>query len=81
MCLCRSNPSTVEDEYDPQDGLLREFAKSRGLGDCGNSASWAWDGSMFRLASYLALDRCMGGPPGTFLSRWQTANDPVSPDE
>lgn len=57
--------------------LLGMAAKGRGLADCGSSASWAWDGKMFRLASYHALDECRGAPPGTWFSRWQTANDPL----
>ena len=52
-------------------------AKGRGLADCGSSASWAWDGKMFRLASYQSLGLCRGAPPGTWLSRWQTANQPL----
>ena len=67
----------TEAEYDPQSRLLSMHAKGRGLADCGESASWAWDGKMFRLASFHALDACLGAPPGTWLSRWQTANDPL----
>lgn len=71
----------TEAYYQPPDRLLRGYAKYRGLADGGTSASWSWDGTIFRLASYHELDQCRGGPPGTFLSRWQTANDPVDPDE
>jgi hypothetical protein len=67
----------TEADYDPASRLLSEHAKGRGLADCGQSATWAWDGKMFRLASFQALDECLGAPPGTWLSRWQTANDPL----
>jgi len=67
----------TEASYDPKTRLLGMFAKGRGLTDCGASATWAWDGTMFRLASYQALDPCLGAPPGMWLSRWQTANDPL----
>lgn len=65
-------------EFSTEDRLLREWAKGRGLADCGMSASWTWDGKMFRLTSYRSLDECRGAPPGIWLSRWQTANDPLS---
>lgn len=61
-------------DYSPESRLLFMAAKGRGLADCGESASWAWDGGMFRLASFQALDECLGG--STWSSRWQTANDP-----
>ena len=67
----------TEADYSEKDRLLYMHAKGRGLADCGEAASWAWDGHMFRLASFQALDECEGAPPGTWLSRWQTANDPL----
>lgn len=54
--------------------LLVEFAKYRAHTDCGRTASWAWDGNIFRLASFSELATCRGGPLGTFLPRWRTAN-------
>lgn len=68
-------------DYWPEGRLLSSAAKGRGLADCGSSASWAWDGQAFRLASYRALDECKGAMPGTWLLRWQTANSPLRPDE
>lgn len=67
----------VEGHYEQERRLLWMAAKGRGLADCGSSAAWAWDGQMFRLASYHALDECRGAPPGTWFSRWQTANAPL----
>jgi hypothetical protein len=67
----------TEAEYSDDARMLTMHAKGRGLADCGESASWVWDGKMFRLASYAALEECGGAPPETWLSRWQTANDPL----
>jgi hypothetical protein len=67
----------TEADYDPDNRLLLTMAKGRGLADCGLGASWAWDGKVFRLASYEELDVCQGAPPGTWLPRWHTANDPL----
>lgn len=71
----------VEGNYVQESRLLWMAAKGRGLADCGSAASWAWDGRIFRLASYQALDECRGAFPGTWLSRWQTANDPLTEEE
>ena len=67
-------------DYDPESRSLWMAAKGRGLADCGSSASWVWDGKMFRLASYHSLGVCRGAPPGTWFSRWQTANRPLRPE-
>ncbi|WP_324827944.1 DUF1176 domain-containing protein [Qipengyuania zhejiangensis] len=63
--------------YSSEDRLLTEWSKGRGLADCGTSASWAWDGEIFRLTAYRSLEVCSGAQPGTWPSLWQTANDPI----
>ena len=83
-------PDEYSEPYDPyfvtsanygdRERLLFSSAKGRGIGDCGYSASWAWDGRMFRLASYRALHECRGSLPGEWISRWQTTNDPLPAD-
>jgi len=43
------------------DGMtIYAFAKGRGLGDCGVSADWAWDGTGFRLMRLSMMDSCRG---------------------
>jgi hypothetical protein len=54
--------------YLEKERLLTTCEKARAMDDCDLSASWAWDGKQFRLASYQS-----GG-----LSLWQTANYPLS---
>jgi hypothetical protein len=54
----------VEGEWDPETASFSEAAKGRGLGDCGVSTTWAFDGAAFRLADASRLHRCAGGPPG-----------------
>lgn len=41
-------------------GQASEFAKGRGLGDCGEASQWRWDGRMFRLAGHRYMPRCAG---------------------
>jgi hypothetical protein len=53
----------TEPEYDASKRLLYSMAKGHGR--------------MFRLTSYQALNACAGAPPGSWLPRWQTVNDPL----
>ena len=39
---------------------LSSFFKGRGIGDCGEEASWTWTGGAFRLNSYITLPECRG---------------------
>ncbi|NYZ61736.1 DUF1176 domain-containing protein [Luteimonas deserti] len=60
--------------YVPATGTLSHLAKGRGLGDCGEAATWRYDGQAFQLASYSALRRCGGAAPGDWPSLWRTAD-------
>ncbi len=50
----------VNASFDPATGILSEFAKGRGPGDCGTSNNFAWDGEQFRLAEQHFMDECRG---------------------
>lgn len=39
---------------------LSSFSKGRGLGDCGSSESYVWDGNMFRLVEAFGMEQCRG---------------------
>lgn len=41
-------------------GTLSAFGKGRGIGDCGDSSEWGWDGATFQPLSYSALYECRG---------------------
>ena len=56
-------------------GQLSHFAKGRGLADCGESATWAFDGRDFRLQRYHRLGWCRGGNPGDWPTLWRTRGD------
>ncbi len=49
--------------FDPKTMVLSSFDKGRGLGDCGSSASWLWDGHAFALLEASLLDACPGALP------------------
>lgn len=50
----------VNGDFDPAKGELGSYMKGRGIGDCGSSESYVWDGAMFRLIEARAMGECRG---------------------
>lgn len=53
-------PGITNAHWDGPAGQLEHYDKARGLGDCGNEMSWAWDGARFRLITANRLEECRG---------------------
>lgn len=53
-------PMLVNARIDPRTGTLSSFAKARGLGDCGTSADYRWDGARFRTVEQRVMGACRG---------------------
>jgi len=53
-------PDLVNAGFDAKTGRLESFSKGRGLGDCGSSESYVWDGAMFRLVEQRVMSECRG---------------------
>jgi hypothetical protein len=49
--------------FDPKTQTLSIFSKARGVGDCGESADWVWDGRAFQLISDNIMPACRGVLP------------------
>jgi len=47
-------------EFDPATMAISDFAKGRGIGDCGTSATYVWDGQRFRLTRQEEMSECRG---------------------
>ena len=62
----------TEASYDPHSGQLFHAARGRGIADCGESATWRYDGNAFHLMSYNSQPGCDGGEPGDWPSVWAT---------
>ncbi len=58
-------------KYDPTSATFSQTSYGRGIGDCGMTAAWVFDGKDFHLASLTYQDRC-GGVPGDWLTLYQT---------
>lgn len=54
---------------DVDGGVLRSYAKGRGLGDCGVMQAFVWDGTQLRLTEQRAMGECRGNPD--YLPVWQ----------
>lgn len=61
-------------DYDPSTATLFHSAKGRGLADCGEAATWRFDGREFRLTSYAYLGRCSGPEPGNWPTSFRSAD-------
>ncbi|WP_242128854.1 DUF1176 domain-containing protein [Sphingobium sp. Sx8-8] len=54
------HPMLVNAEWSAESSTLQSYAKGRGLGDCGGSESYVWDGTRFRLIEATAMGECRG---------------------
>ena len=62
-------PTLVNASWDPEARRLREYSKGRGLGDCGTSSEYVWDGERFRLVGQQDMAECRGAL--TWLTTWR----------
>lgn len=58
----------VNSGFEPKTLSLSHYHKGRGIGDCGDSANWVWDGKIFRLVGLSAMSECRGS--NNFLRLW-----------
>src|SRR5215472_424146 len=52
--------SPINAGFDVATQTLSTFNKARGLGDCGSTSEWLWDGQAFRLLLSKAMPECHG---------------------
>jgi hypothetical protein len=52
--------SPINAGFDEATQTLSTFNKGRGLGDCGSSSDWVWDGQAFRMVLSKAMPECHG---------------------
>lgn len=55
-----AHPVLVNASWTPESASLESYAKGRGIGDCGSSESYVWDGTRFRLVGASAMGECRG---------------------
>ena len=59
----------VNADWEPGTRRLSEFAKARGLGDCGGHSDYAWDGARFRLVRQESMGECRGSID--YITTWR----------
>ena len=62
-------PTLVNAGWDAKTGRLASYAKGRGLGDCGSSETYVWDGALFRLVAATQMPECRGSV--NWLTVWR----------
>lgn len=55
-----AEPILVNAGFDTRTGTLSSYSKGRGLGDCGSSEEFVWDGQRFRLTNATSMGECRG---------------------
>ena len=65
----------VNAQWDEKDHRLSEFVKGRGVGDCGRTGEYVWDGSHFRLVSASAMSECRGATH--YIPVWHARAEPA----
>ena len=63
-------PSLTNAFWNARDRLLVEYAKGRGIGDCGVLAQYGWDGARFRLVRQEEMGECRGSTK--FIRTWNS---------
>lgn len=63
----------VNSDFDATTNTISAFNKGRGLGDCGQMASWQWTGTSFALRQEEAMNDCLGLTSDYWPTTWQTA--------
>jgi invasion protein IalB len=58
------SPELINADFDPKTGILSTYDKGRGVGDCGVSSRWVFDGKAFRLAAFASEPSCDGYSSG-----------------
>lgn len=59
-------------EYSPHTRTLTQFAKGRGLGDCGVASTWTWTGRAFVLSEESVMGECWGANADRWPTTWRS---------
>ncbi|HEY0044689.1 MAG TPA: DUF1176 domain-containing protein [Allosphingosinicella sp.] len=63
-------PMLINADWAPETRTLVSFAKARGIGDCGTTANYIWDGTRFRLSEMAEMGECRGSLD--YITVWRT---------
>jgi hypothetical protein len=63
--------SPINAGFDETTQTLSTFNKGRGIGDCGSSSEWVWDGKAFQLILSKAMPECHGVREDEWPTVWR----------
>lgn len=63
----------VNADFDPKSGRVMFYAKGRGIGDCGTSGSYGWDGARFAVLQLSGMDACRLIPGDDWITLFRSA--------
>lgn len=64
----------VNADFDPRTGRVSFYAKARGLGDCGSSGSYGWDGKRFAILQLSEMSECRLLPGDDWITLFRSAD-------
>ncbi|MEQ9143665.1 MAG: DUF1176 domain-containing protein [Parvibaculaceae bacterium] len=76
-----ASDTLVNASIDGSTGQLTEFAKGRGVGDCGSFATWEWTGYAFAMVEYAYEGDCRGRLPGDWPVIFRRTAAPETPGD
>jgi hypothetical protein len=63
----------INADFDPKTGQISFYAKARGLGDCGSSGSYGWDGQRFAVLRWSEMSECRLLPGDDWITLFRSA--------
>ena len=73
MCIRDSLPPGGSVEFDPASGELSSFTLAMGMGGCGFTQRWRYDGKGFVPVHATMLGTCLGLDSAYWPVLWRTA--------
>jgi hypothetical protein len=59
-------------DFSTSTGTIAHFSKGRGIGDCGETGEWAWNGRAFQAMSIRLMPTCRGIRAGDWFTLYRT---------
>jgi hypothetical protein len=61
--------------YSAETRTLSQFAKGRGIGDCGVATTWTWTGREFTLTEESVMGECWGAGAERWPTTWRSRSE------
>ncbi|HEV2552861.1 MAG TPA: DUF1176 domain-containing protein [Bosea sp. (in: a-proteobacteria)] len=74
------NPANelINADFDPKTGHVSFYARARGIGDCGRSGAYGWDGKGFAVLRMSEMSECRLIPGDDWITLFRSKNSPAN---